>query len=561
MEHARVVSGGLRLEAAADTFAVGALVVQASGTPVCRGGELEILVRLPSRISDPIFLRPTRVQLEAGRLRWELADRSNALRGRLEVCATELGLGFRVSVDAHEPVWMVEWKFYGLELEEVIVPALGGQVIDRGMPSGETLTFKYPFWWNAQFAVGSLGREEGLFLYTRKVEPSFRLLRIQKAEDGSDRFMLGLGFEARGPLRDTHLEAEWVLEAYEGDWRMPVERHRRWLESAFGVESIGRRSDIPGWARDVDFVLEMWGMRKDRGQPALTFPQMEERLEGMARLHPPETTLVYLPGFAEDGIDANAPSYEPSPDLGGREGFGRLVETAHRLGFRVMIHTNVLALAFSHPAWPELRNSQVVDVFGRPQAWGLDLDGDWLHEPYFAYVNPGEPAWTRLMTDILGELIRAFDLDAVFLDQTLLAFNVSRGPDFVSGMRHHIRSLQFTFPDVLFAGEGLHEQVLSVLPMAQVHGLDSLSGVHALDAEKPWRRAHRVSRELFGPYTRLVAHLLTAHPSMPAFERQETAYAALDVVPALVLWSNSQALDSPKLTRMLERARRLPNNV
>ena len=140
------------------------------------------------------------------------------------------------------------------------------------------------------------------------------------------------------------------------------------------------------------------------------------------------------------------------------------------------------------------------------------------------------------MTDYdLGALIHEYGLDAVFLDQTLLAFNVSNGPNFVTGMRAHVQRLQEAFPGVLFAGEGLNEQVLPALPFVQIHGIDSIGEVHGMEGERPWRRVHPVSTALFGKFTKFVAHLLTKHPSSAEFERQEDAYAELGVVPALVL--------------------------
>jgi glycosidase len=298
-------------------------------------------------------------------------------------------------------------------------------------------------------------------------------------------------------------------------------------------------------------------MAKDRPEPLHTFKQMESRLKQFARLHEPRRTLVYLPGYAEHGIDSRAPSYRPSPLLGGERAFGNLVNLAHRMGYRVMIHTNVLALAFDHPAFPSFREHQVVDVFGRPQGWGLDMDGDWLPEPYFAYVNPGVTAWGDLMEGVLRELIEGFSLDAVFLDQTLLAFNVSRGPNFLTGMRDHIQRLQHAFPDVLFAGEGFHETVARVLPMAQIHGIDSITEVHGMEGKTVWRTAHPVSTYLFGRYTRFTAHLLTKHPDHPMFAMQEDAYGRLGVLPALCLSSAEQKIDVPAVRRMIRRARTL----
>jgi hypothetical protein len=364
----------------------------------------------------------------------------------------------------------------------------------------------------------------------------------------------------QGPLYDKTLEAEWYLDCYRDGWKVAVDRYRRWMEKAFRVQPLASNKYFPSWAKSINFVLEIWGMRKDRPQPHHTFQQMADRLKDWRRLHSPDQTLVYLPGFAEGGIDSRAPDYNPSPELGGRQEFGKLINLAHDLGYRVMIHTNVLALTYSHRLFPSLKKYQVVDVFGRPQGWALDIDGDWLTEPYFAYVNPGAKAWGDLMEKVLGGLINEFALDAVFLDQTLLAFNVSKGPNFIAGMRSHIARLHHAFPNVLFAGEGMHEQVVSVLPMAQIHGIDSVVGTHGIEESSVWRQAHPISMYLFRRYTRFVAHLLTKHPSDPMFEKQETAYAKLGVIPALCLYESNQPIDIPAVRKMIWRASNLEFN-
>jgi hypothetical protein len=176
-------------------------------------------------------------------------------------------------------------------------------------------------------------------------------------------------------------------------------------------------------------------------------------------------------------------------------------------------------------------------------------------------MNPGHEEWTDHMKTVFGDLIESFGVDGIFLDQTLLAFNVSRGPNFVSGMRQHIERLQKEFPQVLFAGEGFHEQVVRALPMTQIHGIDSVAGIHGLEGAREWRRVHPVSSFVFSPYTRLFAHLLTKHPSSSVFERQEEAYEDLEVIPALVLYNKSHKIDVPQLQTMLKRARTLDDSI
>lgn len=523
---------------------------------VATNAEERLLVRFPLRVSEPEVLTVQSVSSTDDGLELTFLNDCENCRAGVRVTASEDGAHFRLRLATAEPVWLVEWQLYGLRLEEIIVPALGGQALTKDMPAETTLSYKYPFWLNAQFLIAA-ATHGGIWIRSKDARPRLKLARVRKDDEG---FALTYGFEAPGPLESTTVEAEWYLDGYEGGWQVAVEKYQRWMEKAFGLVPLTRNPYFPGWARKINFVLEIWGAHKDRLHPLHTFEQMIDRVQQWSRLHTPERTLLYLPGFAENGIDSHAPDYNPSPQLGGESAFKRLVDVAHNLGYRVMVHTNVLAMTFTHPLYQEFKKHQVVDVFGRPQGWGLDIDGDWLTEPYFAYINPGAQEWGNLMEEVLGQLVEKFGIDAIHLDQTLLAFNVSRGPNFLTGMREHVQRLQSAFPQVLFAGEGLHEQVAAATPLAQIHGLDSIAEVHGMEGQKPWRRPHPVSTYLFGKYTRFVAHLLTKHPSHPMFRLQEAAYAELDVLPALVLYDSGQSMDLPEVKEMLARAERLSDS-
>jgi hypothetical protein len=97
--------------------------------------------------------------------------------------------------------------------------------------------------------------------------------------------------------------------------------------------------------------------------------------------------------------------------------------------------------------------------------------------------------------------------------------------------------------------------VQPALPFAQIHGLDSITGVHGIDSSQSWRKVHPVSVRLFGESTRFAAHLLTKHPSHPMFMNQDTAYTSLGVLPAIVCYDASQPLDHPDIHKVLDRAR------
>ena len=519
----------------------------------CLNGRQTIIIRTPSHLSDPAYLFDAEL-LESNLDSIQLSFKDEfGDRAELKITSEDDDIKFKINVKSNDPVWLVEWRLTGFQFEQITIPALGGQTLTKAMTNETTLSYKYPFWWNAQFVLGE-NNKGGMFLHIKDPEPNLKLFRVKKGKESFDLF---LGFESQAPIKSKNYKAEWFLDSYEGSWKKPVNKHRTWLEKNFNLKNYSEHPHFPGWANDISFILEPWGMRKDQPEPHHTFDQMKIKIKQFAKIHNPEETLLYIPGFAENGVDSHAPDYNPSEKCGGERKFKQLINTAHELGYKVMIHTNVLALTFNHRMYKKFKNYQVVDPFNRTLGWAMDIDGDWLAEDYFAYVNPGYKEWGDYMIKVIGKLINKFNLDAVFLDQTLLAFNISKGPNFLTGMHDHINRLQKAFPNILFAGEGLHEHVLSVLPFAQIHGIDSLSEVHGMEGKKEWRKVHPVSSYLFGKYTKFCGHLLTKYPKHPMFKLQEKSYKKLNVIPTLSLYDNSQSINIPEVGEMISRAKKL----
>jgi hypothetical protein len=534
-----------------EAFAVVDIVNKQTGEKYLTNGSHHVKVRTHLETFEPYFLNIVKACTTGDNsIEFIISDEKKMYEAILSVRGLPEQIEFHCKISGKQPIWLAEWELSSLALNKVIIPALGGQSLSSSMPVGSVLTYKYPFWWNAQFLIGAR-RKGGVWLYTRDQDPSFKMLRVKKYADG---FGLVYGFETDAQSDMKKLDVKWFVDGYKGSWRKPVDIHRAWMESAFNLKPYGEHPHYPAWMDDIRFILELWGMGNESPKPHHTFDDMMKRLRAWSKLYSASNTLVYLPGYAERGIDSRTPDYNPSGKLGGHVKFKELIDYAHKLGYRVMIHTNVLAITYTHPLYKKFKRYQVVDVFDRRLGWGLDMDGDWLAEPYFAYMNPGYKAWGDLMTTVLGKLIRDYELDGVFLDQTLLAFNTSKGPNFNKGMRSHVERLQKAFPDVLFGGEGINDYILPALPYVQIHGIDSISEVHALDGQISWRHAHPVSTYLMGRYTRFGAHLLTKHPSSPFFKLQEAAYKKLNVIPALVLYHRDQEMDLPEVRKMIERA-------
>lgn len=92
------------------------------------------------------------------------------------------------------------------------------------------------------------------------------------------------------------------------------------MKENFNLIEYKNHSHFPNWMNDINFILELWGARKTM-RSHHTFEQMIERIKKWQELHNPEETLLYLPGFANNGVDSLAPNYDPSKQCGGPEKF------------------------------------------------------------------------------------------------------------------------------------------------------------------------------------------------------------------------------------------------
>lgn len=120
------------------------------GTVLGAAGQQSLLVRTAAAVSEPILLsRAEPKDCADDRIEIIFQDHTGAWRAELQICSTETGIRFYLRVEAPEPIWLVEWRLSSLNFDQVIIPALGGQVLTREMPAETTLSYKYPFWWNA----------------------------------------------------------------------------------------------------------------------------------------------------------------------------------------------------------------------------------------------------------------------------------------------------------------------------------------------------------------------------------------------------------------------------
>ena len=454
------------------------------------------------------------------------SDRANEVRLFISVDAgTDDLLIEQEGVSDTAGVYGVQWGCGNLDTQrlEFILPAQSGQKIDATSPT-TSASFDYPEHWEAQLAI--VQAEHGGF-FVRGADETFQFKAIHYEKD-IESFALGFETQNQAPF-DTLTSAKsitWRLNTYVGDWRVPAQEYRDWMEQTFKPR---RLTEMPAWVSDIGLVVIYHGLELSI-------------LEKLAEQVNPAKTLLYLSQWRKDDYDTNYPDYTASEDFRG------FLETAHRYGFRVMLHTNFPGVAPSHPLYATLQQYQFRHRWsGNPMGWFWDRPEE---SGRHAFINPASSEFRGILVEQLTDLSQKYPIDAIHLDVSLIARNDANG--LIAGLNAAQGNAQLhtdltkAIPWVVFGGEGLHEVTFFRESFAQ-------RLVYALDIEP-----HPISTFLFSPYTLLYGHLGLPNPDIGPKLYQEylALYERWGILPTLRLWSVEQfEADYPETQRLLSIAK------
>ena len=279
----------------------------------------------------------------------------------------------------------------------------------------------------------------------------------------------------------------WRLNTYTGDWRVPAQIYRDWMEATFNP---WRLSDMPTWVGDIGLVV-IYG------------PLDTEPLDRLAEMVDPTKTLLYLVGWRKHKHDVSLPDYTA------REGLGDFVEYVHQLGFRVMLHVNLVGVSTYHPLYPEFQAFQFRDPWsGNLRGWKWDeTDSPKRH----AWINNASSKFRNFFVQQLKKVWEKYKVDAFHLDISHVVVNDANG--LIEGLNSaqgnvlmHLE-LAEAIPGVVFSGEHLHEVTFFRESFAQRWQLP------------PEAIPHPISAFLFSPYTRSYGYL-----GLPSLENNPLLY-------------------------------------
>jgi hypothetical protein len=408
---------------------------------------------------------------------------------------------------------------------------------------------------SAQFVLVE-NPEETICIRSDECPPRFKRFWFYRVGDGIE---VHLYSEENACQRGTEYTApQWHIDRV-ASYREAVDAYVTWMEGAFGLVPFDERPDVPDWLREIALVTILHGVSSD-GKMCHNFAEMEARLHELAAVFPPERTLVKLLGY-EGRVDYYLPDNLPGAELGGHEGFARFMSTAHRLGFKVLLHLNVWGMAFDHPLYPQMRAHQIYDNTGWPAQWGVDYDKDETLEATFAYISPDTPEFREVLIECVRRLVDTYAPDALHMDQSAFPINDLRH-NHLRGVGVLFQELKEAFPDVLFTGEGASEWVAGLYPLSSGMGY-VWGGADIVDD---------IFLRTIGRYMRCYAHSASMPPeprrgvwtfphmrlwwSEIKFRDLEALHERLGVIPTLVMTDKRIEMDGKLVQLVLERARR-----
>ena len=378
---------------------------------------------------------------------------------------------------------------------DVILPAHGGQIINDTIEFSDR-GFEYPGNWETQLAILQ-GERGGFFVHSTDTTYRFKEVRYRR---NAEHFGISFRTDNFAPFRDKNeIAITWRLNAYRGDWKVPAEIYRNWMENTFQPKQPA------AWVTDLELVINLTNLELDI-------------LSLLASHVNPSTTLIHLNGWY-DPSQGLEPDYVPVPE------FGDFLKAAHAYGFRVMPRVNFIGCSPDNPLYPKFEKFQFRSTI-RGWKLGYKLDDPTYDYPS-AYINPASKEFRNYLVEQLKTLYETYPIDAWHLDINHFIANDANGLiDGLTAAQGNVllhQELAEAMPGVVFGGESLHEVTFPYVNLALRWNIP-------VD-EHP----HPISSFLFSPWTISYGHTSVPNPDIePEFYQAfEEAYRVWDVLPAL----------------------------
>ena len=343
------------------------------------------------------------------------------------------------------------WGITGFDMTagRFVVPGWGGMEITSSSFASQGPFYFYYDAWDAPFSLfqSNLG---GVTVYSTDTHSLCKDLTILANQEQTANELFQA--EAPGPWSAATQAGpiEWRLAAYQGDWQAGARIYRDWHTTvAPPVPLTGGRA----WVNDIETVIQ-----EDGGHPYQT-----SDLDSLASVLIPSKTLLYMFDWRSQPYDVGYPDYSWDPST------PAFIAYAHNLGFRVMLHTDVLGVAPSSADYSSVQQYQIKDPLT------LQLQGWNWNQPVssparYALIDPASAAYRSLFVARVGPAIETLQPDAIHLDFTTI-FNDGNGlidgKNFNQGLAQLEADLLAAFPNLVLGTEESNDAIAAPASFCQ----------------------------------------------------------------------------------------------
>ena len=388
----------------------------------------------------------------------------------------------------------VRWNVPIAQEAGLVLPCHNGMEIVASRDHAPAARSEWPSHWQAQLVIAE---RDGASMMIHSEDTHYKYKALSFTRDEQAQATLGFESEQVAPLWENRGAGgvEWRINTYAGDWHAPADRYRDWMERTYSLKA--KRDERPDWVEDISLAVS-W---------ASSNPML---LDSLAKVHPPEQTLIHLDQWRTSRYDVNYPEYLPTDET------KAYLAKANSMGFKVMPHFNYFGLCKGHPLYDRIKDWHVRDVVKNdPQGWFFPIDGG---DEYYrmAYIHAGLATWRRELIDNVVPACDQLNAPAAFLDETYLTWNCDQGIVESLTMVEGLAQLQEEFacirPKLVLAGDRygvsfyhydrLHEIAFQREAFAQTHpmGWGNMQPKHA-------EAAHPICSYLWSPHTRLIGYI------------------------------------------------------
>ncbi len=404
---------------------------------------------------------------------------------------------------------------------DVIAPIKGGQILKH------TYGSNYPGGWESQLFILQ-GQRGGAFIRCEDKSYGFKGFEYEKYQDNSSTIVFASYPHAPFEEQNQFISPIWKINAYQGDWQVPARQYRDWMHEK--LQPLDR-TQMPSWVDEIKVIII-----HSKIEPAI-LPHLNQLLDA-------EKTLIYMHAWRHRGHDGDLPNYSASAI---KPGFGDFIKEAHRYGFKIMVHVNMVGISPEHPLYTELEKYQLIDPWNNEKkGWYWE---DLTNTSRHAYINTASRAYRQMFVEKLKRLQETYNIDAFHLDISTEVENDKNG---------RIDGLTMAEGNIL-----LHQQLLEAMPGIVLGGesLHEVTFLYESFAQRWWipptAEPHPISSFLFSSYTKPYGYFIPnpdRHPD--EYQKYIHEYEVWDILLTLRVYDPwDLELDKTEMQKLLQVAR------